>query len=315
MAQFDEKDIAKVASMYYDEGMTQAEIARKMGVSRSLISKILIDARRDGIVEVYIRSNDAYTVMLEREIEKKFGLNSAAVVDTYMINESEIDKRVYQEAANRVRKMTSEITKLGISWGNSIRGMIDYYPFTNQGDLEIYPLIGGMVDHHVDIHSNQLCYDLARRMHATAKYLYAPALMSNEKIKNELLSNSVICNVIEESKSVELAIVGISSPYGDNTMSQIGYIDDSNILEFRKLGVVGDINSQFFDSEGQVVDHPINRNVVGMDLEALKKIPNTLVIGFGDGKYEAIKVALAHGLVNNIVTTDEIAKRILGEKV
>lgn len=313
MSQFDEKDIVKVASMYYDEGMTQAAIARKLGVSRSLISKILIDARNEGIVEIYIRSNDTYTVSLERELEKKFKLNKAVVVDTYSLNEPEIEKKVYQEAANCVIKMTANISTLGISWGESIRGMINHYPYTNQGNIEIYPLIGGMGDHHVEIHSNQLSYDLARKMHATAKYLYAPALMDNEFIKKELLANSAICNVIESSKNVDLAIVGISTPYGVNTMNKIGYINKQNVAEFEELGVLGDINSQFFNAKGNLVSHPINRNVVGIGLYELKKIPNVLVIGFGMNKYDAIKVALKFNLVNNIVTTDKIATKLLEE--
>lgn len=313
MSQFEEKDIVKVASMYYDEGMTQAAIARKLGVSRSLISKILIDARNEGIVEIYIRSNDTYTVSLERELEKKFKLNKAVVVDTYLLNEPEIEKKVYQEAANCVIKMTANISTLGISWGESIRGMINHYPYTNQGNIEIYPLIGGMGDHHVEIHSNQLSYDLARKMHATAKYLYAPALMDNELIKKELLANSAICNVIESSKNVDIAIVGISTPYGVNTMNKIGYINKQNITEFEELGVIGDINSQFFNAKGNLVSHPINRNVVGIGLNELKEIPNVLVIGFGMNKYDAIKVALKFNLVNNIVTTDKIATKLLEE--
>lgn len=53
MENYTEKDYVKVAIMYYDEGMTQAEIAKKMGVSRSLVSKILIDAREAKIVEIF----------------------------------------------------------------------------------------------------------------------------------------------------------------------------------------------------------------------------------------------------------------------
>ena len=42
MEKLNEKEIVKIASMYYEEGLTQAEIARQRGVSRSLISKILL---------------------------------------------------------------------------------------------------------------------------------------------------------------------------------------------------------------------------------------------------------------------------------
>ncbi|RAV23940.1 sugar-binding transcriptional regulator, partial [Staphylococcus warneri] len=48
MSKSEERNMVKVATLYYKEGLTQAQIAKKMGVSRSLISKWLIDARKAG---------------------------------------------------------------------------------------------------------------------------------------------------------------------------------------------------------------------------------------------------------------------------
>lgn len=72
-----------------------------------------------------------------------------------------------------------------------------------QSNLTVFPLIGGMGDDYIDIHSNQLCFDLARKMRAKAKYLYAPALVSNEQIKKDLQENPTIHAVFEESKKVD----------------------------------------------------------------------------------------------------------------
>lgn len=64
------RQIVKVATLYYFEGLTQAEIAKKVGVSRPLISKLLNKARENGIVEIYIRDENAHTVELENRLEK-----------------------------------------------------------------------------------------------------------------------------------------------------------------------------------------------------------------------------------------------------
>jgi len=44
-----------IARMYYEEKLTQQEIAEKLGVSRPLISRLLQDARDLQLVEIRIR--------------------------------------------------------------------------------------------------------------------------------------------------------------------------------------------------------------------------------------------------------------------
>lgn len=51
----DKRILVKVAYMYYDENMTQQEIADKLGVSRPSVSRMLQKARQNGIVEIKIR--------------------------------------------------------------------------------------------------------------------------------------------------------------------------------------------------------------------------------------------------------------------
>ncbi|MDU7055472.1 MAG: MarR family transcriptional regulator, partial [Enterococcus hirae] len=82
MSKSEERNMVKVATLYYKEGLTQAQIAKKMGVSRSLISKWLIDARKAGFIEFFINSENIYAIELETELEKKFALSFVKVVDT-----------------------------------------------------------------------------------------------------------------------------------------------------------------------------------------------------------------------------------------
>jgi len=311
MNQSEEKELVRVSSMYYEEGMTQAEIARNMGVSRSLISKVLIDAKEAGVVEIFINSKSSYSIRLERELELQYDLKRVLVVDTLDLEANEVKKMAAREAALWLQKMIKGNKKLGISWGESLRELVNRYPFEKQSDVTIFPLIGGMGDEYIDIHSNQLCYDLARKLRGKTRYLYAPALISNTNLRKELANNPTIYNVMEESKSVDIALVGISDPRNNSTMEKIGYINQKDIVDLEKNKVVGDINSRFFDKNGEEADIDINQHVMGISLEDIKKIPTVMSIAFENSKIDAVEVAVKHKLFNVLVTTDEIAKRLL----
>lgn len=312
MEKIGENEIVKIATMYYEEGMTQSEIARKRGVSRSLISKIIVEAKREGIVEIVINSSSVYTAKLERELEEKYQLKNAIVIDTFNLNKDEIKKIASQQAGLYLKKIAPQYKKIGLSWGNSLRGLVDSFPYTNHQEATILPLIGGLSDDYFEIQSNQLSYDLARKMRAKAKYLYSPALVSNSLIREELSNNNAIQSILEAGKEVDLALIGISSLDQESNMRRLGFLSEEDVIDLRRHNAVGVINSYFYDSEGNETANDINKNVIGLNLEAMKKIPDVMTVVYGDQKVDAIRVALESGMLNIIVTTDTIAEGVLG---
>ncbi|MBZ6527651.1 sugar-binding transcriptional regulator [Aerococcaceae bacterium DSM 111021] len=315
MEKIGENDIVKIATMYYEEGMTQSEIAREKGVSRSFISKMIVEAKRDGIVEIVINSSSVYTARLERQIEKKFKLKNAIIIDTLDINKAEVKKMASQQAALYLKKILPSYQTIGISWGNSLRGLVDHFPYTNHQGVTVLPLIGGLSDDYFEIQSNQLSYDLARKMRGKAKYLYSPALVSNELIREELSSNNAIQSILEEGKTVDLALIGISSLDQESNMRKIGFLSEEDATDLKGHNAVGVINSRFFNQEGKEVDSEINKNVIGLNLEDLRKIPAIMTVVYGDQKVEAIRAALESDLLNIIVTTDTIAEGLLSDDI
>lgn len=313
MDNYTEKDYVKVAVMYYDEGMTQAEIAKKLGVSRSLISKMLIDAREAKIVEVFINSQSVFTTRLERELEQAFGLRDAIVVDTGGLTETEIRRKISRVAANYCEtyiKRHTSIRRIGISWGETLRQLVNYLPYSNHPDFDIYPLIGGMGNEHFYLHSNQLVQTMAQRMRATAHYLYVPAMVSSRALKEELGQDSTISSVLEEASKVDLALLGMAPLEEGSTMIETGYVSLDEAKRLRDMGVIGDINSQFFDAEGKPAP-AVNQHIMGLTLEQLKEIPTTIVTAYGLEKARTIKVGLENQMLSILITTDQTAEAIL----
>lgn len=309
------RDLVRVATMYHKEDLKQSDIAKKMGISRSLVSKYLNDAKKEGIVDIYIKSESAYSVELELSLEKKFGLKRAVVLDTNNIRENEVEKILVQTAISSFKRDLDQASKIGISWGKMLRRFVDEFPYENSPETVIVPLIGGMGPDHVDVHSNQLAYDLARKIRGRSLYLYAPALVDNHEVKTSLIENSLIKEVLAEGCKVDLALVGIADPFSTkNTMTEIGYLNPAALADLKAVQTVGDINSRFFDRNGEEVDSQINENVIGVNLTELKKIDKIAAICHEESKKSALYVAIQHQLINMIAVTTEIAEFLL-EKV
>lgn len=62
--------MVEIAKMYYEEELTQNEIAKRLGVSRPLLSKMLVDAKEAGIVTIQIHSPFVSNEFLMEEIRK-----------------------------------------------------------------------------------------------------------------------------------------------------------------------------------------------------------------------------------------------------
>ena len=78
MVPVEKRILIKVANMYYLENMKQSDIAKKLGVERTTISKYLKRALEQGIVNISI-ANDNYED-LETAMEKRFGLKECFIV-------------------------------------------------------------------------------------------------------------------------------------------------------------------------------------------------------------------------------------------
>ena len=66
--------VIQAAKLYYMLDCTQNEIAKKLGVSRPTVSRMLQTAKREGIVQIKICEKAERLTDLETELEQKYGL-------------------------------------------------------------------------------------------------------------------------------------------------------------------------------------------------------------------------------------------------
>ncbi|SDQ15900.1 DNA-binding transcriptional regulator LsrR, DeoR family [Virgibacillus subterraneus] len=305
--------MVKVAKLYYFEGWTQAQIAARNNVSRPVISKLLNNAKKEGIVEIYIKDETVQTVELEQTLEKKYGLSEVIVVSTAGFAPDMAKRQLGKTAASYIAKNLKGIKSLGISWGTTLLSLIEEYPYERRDDINIVPIVGGMGSDYVHLHSNQLAFNLAQKMNTSCSYLYAPAMVESDELKERLVNSKDIAHVLERGRNVDMALVGLGNPFKSSTMETIGYLEESDLASLRKAGAVGDISSRFFDAVGKEVDHPLNNRVIGLNLDEIRNIPEVIGIVEGSYKLESIEAALKGGYLNVLITDDRTAQELLEE--
>lgn len=305
------KNMVRVCKMYYYESWTQEKIAEKLGVSRPVISKMLQRARDEGIIEIVIHDDDHEVTKLEKELEDLFKLKRVLVVPTQDLNKDLLSSAVGKAAAQFVLKLIKNGDRVGVSWGNTLYHMVREFPLEKKENVKIIPLVGGTGNYRNEMHSNQIAYELSKKMGVTCDTLYAPAVVETKELREQIVGMSNIAAVLKEGENIDLALVGIGNPYSMSTMERSGYLNERVLAELEELNTVADINSVFITREGAVSEHPINHKVIGLGLEQLKKTKAVVGMAFGLHKVDCILAALRGEYINMLITDESTASRII----
>ncbi|SFL55979.1 sugar-binding transcriptional regulator [Salibacterium qingdaonense] len=305
------RQMVRIAKLYHLENWTQTEIAKKVELSRPIISKLLQRAKEMGIVEIYINDETLHTVKLENEIEKKYNLKDVVVAASGTHGTEVVKRRVGQAAASYVSKKIDSLNRIGISWGKSMHAFIDEFPARAGKHVHLVPLIGGMGSNDVHLHSNHLTFHLAQKLNTTSSYLHAPAMVETEDLKNSLMQSKDIAEVIEEGRTVDLAVVGVGIPSEKATMAEMGYFSPDDIESLREAEAIGDMNSQFYNKDGMEIVHTLNNRTIALTMEDLKHIPEVVAVTDGVEKVESLHAALKSGCIDVLVTDYNMAGILL----
>ena len=106
----------EVARLYHEQGLSQADIARRFGISRSSVSLALKACREQGIVEIRIVDSPSALLRLQAELKERYRL-AAAVVAPAEADAEAAKRRVGQAAAAWLEMELSGMAAAGLRIG------------------------------------------------------------------------------------------------------------------------------------------------------------------------------------------------------
>ncbi len=205
--------MVEIAKMYYEEDLTQNEIAKRLGVSRPLVSKMLADAKEAGIVTIQINSPFVSNDFLMEEIKKKYNIEGGMVIpqaDTDYLTDQVILNNVISYMSNDLKKYR----KFGLGWGKNIGDLVQKLEVSEKKmELEGYvcPLVGNISMPTKDFHSNELVRIFSQMTFLKPYYLFAPAFLATEQEKNLFINIENYKDIKRLWEKLDVAVLSIGN--------------------------------------------------------------------------------------------------------
>lgn len=302
----DTDDLAlRAAWLYHVDGLTQAEVAARLFVSRPTIGRLLERARSSGLVRVEIDPEHLASFGLARRLQDRWHLRECVVVPSASesMSQQRRNERLAAAASTYVRRFLHPGTVVGVAWGDTIQRALAHLPPPVLDGVTLATLSGGI--EHI---TRRIMGYPAIAGHLRA--IPAPLIVSRSEVAASLREEPAVREVLELARSAAITLTGIGTALPGSSAARSGMLTDTDVASFAAAGAVGDMVGEFFLADGRVLSATSDRRI-GVTLQELRRMPNVVGVAGGTDKVPAIRGALEGGYLDVLVTDEEAAERLL----
>ena len=299
-----EKELLKLieaSKLYYEDNLTQKEIATILKTSRPSVSNLLNKARKEGIVKINVLSYRDTRLGLAQEISRHYHLKSCTIIKQGEDSFSEADKSLIP--------FLKKSRILGIGWDYHIYNMLR--GFKEPSDLDVTngivcPLIGAASISHPGYHPNELVTMISNKTNFAAEYLMTPAFPISDQERSLFMDTHNYQLIKERWRKMDTALVslGIYPTVPDH----------GTAMRFGKKLVnekaSGNILSYFFTREGACIESEEDY-VIQIPLAYLKRIPHVMGLAIENENPRSVISCLNSGCIDHLIIGDKLAAEII----
>jgi len=201
---------------------------------------------------------------------------------------------------------------IGISWGTTLKAMVQNLDFnSNVKDLELVSMVGGSRNLLTDIQANILIENILNKYNGKGYFLYAPAVVDNESIGENLKNNQETKEILQKAEKVDIAFVGIGPEIEKSTLKETGYFIEEEIEKLKEHNSVGDVCWRFFNKNGKIANKEIDKRTIGVSLDSLTEMKTVVGVAGGEEKVDSILASLKGGFLDVLITDQNTARKVL----
>lgn len=303
--------LTKIAVLYYRQGMTQEDVAERLGLSRQKVGRYLEQAVQRGIVKFQIESPLLFSTELETRLEQLFQLKEAIVVSPAVESEEVIKEALGMACAGLLERVVQSGDILGVSWGSTVLQCARHLKPVKRENVTVVQLNGSLDVGSYSTRAEYLVDRIAHAFNARVVTLPAPMLVDKPEILESLLNDSRIAAVLELARRANIALFGVGDISDYSSPYKAGYFDKSLMQKLQNSGTVGEICSRFFNRNGLPSALDIQSRTLAIDLDNIKQKPLSIAVAGMLHKVEAILGMLKGRLCNVLITDEATAKTLL----
>jgi len=306
------KFLANLANMYYEQNMTQSEIAEKMSTSRFKVAKFLQEARDKNVVEIIINQPMERSREIENLLLQHFNLSDVIVLNNNTMSYDDTVHALGKLGAEYIDSIITESSVVGILWGKTISSVIKQMNPKNKIPITAVQVLGAAAKDNPTVDSPELIRKFANIYGGKYKYLYAPLYIENDIARKSILQEPVFSDTLFLASKCDIVLTGIGTI--DALFSSTlwsNYLGENKNFYVNSHKSIGCIYARLYDINGDLVDIDINSKVIGADLNTINQVKYKIGVAGGKYKAQAILGALRGNYVNVLITDDSTASKVL----
>jgi len=304
------RKIHRVLVMHYVEGLNQAEIAKRTGMSHPTVNRLVKEGHDRGFVQISVQSPLQSLFEIEQRLAEAGDLREAIVTPSISDQEEVNLATAGKAAAAHLLAALKDGDTICVSGGRGVDAVIAALAPTRAYDVTVVPATGGVQGNFfTDV--NHLAAQLARKLQGRAFQMHAPVFAQSREERDVLLSLQSVREVLERARGAAIALVGIGSVLEERSTFLSLRPDAGSESELRRIGAAGELVAHLLGRDGQPCDYELNERVIGLTLGELGAIP--LAIGISTGARKALPIAsiLRGGHLDVLATDEATGTRIL----
>ncbi|CAN7467781.1 sugar-binding transcriptional regulator [Neorhizobium tomejilense] len=301
----------RAAWLYYNQGLTQKDVAERLGLSRSTVIRLLDEAMKRSEVQIWISEGIDTCVELAIRLEKAYGLDEAVVVPAPRDNSAAaLASSVGLALGQFLSEVVQDNMTIGVGWGRTMTASLGSFRPPRRKNCKVVSLLGGIVAVH---QTNPIDYTwrFAGQLGAECYMFLAPLLVDSVKTKRALIEECGLKTIYDLAENLDLAVVSCGDIGPHSTSLSEGFISKAELDRLIAAGCVCDTMFNFLDEEGRSVDQKLNERVMSVDLDTLKKARHIVLSSGGAHRAVAIRATIRRIGCHTLITDETAAKELL----
>lgn len=307
----------RIASMYYERGIGQTQIAEQLGLSQARVSRLLKQAEQLGIVKITVHVPEGVHADEEARLEAHYGLDEVILVETdevALVDDEAMARALATTVASYLELVAPSLQSIGVSsWSSTLLAAVNAMRPTVPGETKsIVQVLGGVGVPSAQRFATRLTEHLAQLTKAEPVFMLAPGVVETKAAKRALVADASCRQATERFDSLSAILVGIGAIPPSRMLRESGNVFTGRDLEdLKNLGAVGDVCMRFYDSDGKPIRTSFDERVIGISTEQIRGTRRRIGVAGGRRKFEAIRAALRGGWISTLVTDLETGRRLL----
>lgn len=306
------KKVIEAAKLYYHLDYSQSQIAETLGVSRPTVSRLLQQAKSEGIVHIEIHDPTKDIEQLRKKLMERFQLDQVIIAFTPTYDDAIVKKYIGQAAADYIMTLAKDGDTIGASWGSTMYQVALHLQTKSLKNSLVVQLNGGVTDADILISPSEIVHLFGKAFGVIPYFMYLPAIVDQTIVKQAIMTDRHIRRVMDMAKNANIAVFTAGAPTPDSVLINSNYMRPEE-LEVIMSRAVGDICSRYYDQDGEICLPRLNERTIGIELADLRHKEHAILVAGGASKVNAIYGALK-GRYGNTLVTDQITAKALLDK-